>query len=142
MPPAGWTRPEAGATAASPLELSHLGESMYIMPPPPSLMFFRPGRFHACSYKLPLGLGATHGIGLPVHVYALYENAWRARRGQSFERNNDESARLYAQFAEVAERNEVAWSYGRKAPSKEEIATVTERNRIICFPCNMPISSL
>ena len=42
---------------------------------------------------------------------------------------------MYAEFAKIAEQNEYAWNYGRTVPSKEVIATVTEKNRMICFPC-------
>ena len=80
-------------------------------------------------------IGATHSIGLPIHVYALYENGFRAHRKQSIEQNKKESAELYGEFAKIAEQNEFAWNYGQKAPYPEEIATVTEKNRMICFPC-------
>ncbi|CAD6591207.1 MAG: hypothetical protein ASARMPREDX12_005031 [Alectoria sarmentosa] len=106
MHPPGWTKPESGAEATSPLELSRLGES----------------------------IGATHSIGLPIHIYALYENAFRAYRKQSIEQNNEESARLYAEFAKIAEQNEFAWNYGQEAPTAETISTVTAKNRMICFP--------
>ena len=42
---------------------------------------------------------------------------------------------MYAEFAEIAEQNEFAWNYRQRAPSSEVIATVTEKNRMICFPC-------
>lgn len=82
-----------------------------------------------------IGIGATHAIGLPIHVYALYENSFRAHHGQSIEQNNEESAQLYAEFAKVAEQNEYAWNYGQEPPTSEMIATVTKKNRMICFPC-------
>ena len=82
-----------------------------------------------------IGIGAAHSIGLPIHVYPLYENGFRAHRGQTIEQNNKESARLYADFAKIAERNEYAWNHGQPAATEEEIATVTEKNRMICFPC-------
>lgn len=80
-------------------------------------------------------MGSTHSIGLPIHVYTLYENGFRAHRNQSIEQNNRESARMYADFAKIAEQNAFAWNYGQEAPSAEVIATVTEKNRMICFPC-------
>ena len=82
------------------------------------------------------GIGTLHSIGLPLHVYPLYENAFRAHRGQSIEQNNTESAQLYAEFAKVAEHNQFSWNYGQPAPTAETISTVTEINRMICFPCN------
>lgn len=81
------------------------------------------------------GIGSLHGIGLPIHVYPLYENGFRAYRGQSIAENNRESARLYAEFAKVAEKNPTAWNYGKPAATEEVIGTVTKANRMICFPC-------
>ncbi|EEP76475.1 conserved hypothetical protein [Uncinocarpus reesii 1704] len=85
------------------------------------------------SYAL-LDLGAMHSIGLPVHVYPLYENGFRAHRRQSLEENNSESAQLYGSFARIAEGNPVAWSHGKPAETPQSIGTVTKRNRLICFP--------
>jgi hypothetical protein len=52
--------------------------------------------------------------------------------------NKEESAELYAQFARVAETNPVSWNFGQPAATKEEIGTVSERNRMICYPCKLP----
>lgn len=79
-------------------------------------------------------LGAIHRIGAPIHVYPLYENAFRAHRGQTPNANHQESAKLYAEFSEVAKNNEYAWNYGSSS-SEEEIGTVGKRNRMICHPC-------
>ncbi|CZT11141.1 uncharacterized protein RCO7_05574 [Rhynchosporium graminicola] len=81
------------------------------------------------------GIGTLHSVGLPIHVYPLYENAFRAHRGQSIQDNNQESAELYADFAKVAEQNPLAWNYGKPAATKEIISTVSKKNRMICFPC-------
>jgi hypothetical protein len=80
-------------------------------------------------------IGATHSIGLPIHVYPLYENATRAQRGQTVTGNNEESASLYADFAKVAQGNTASWNFGKPAATKETIGTVTKKNRMICFPC-------
>ncbi|KAG9882847.1 hypothetical protein KCV05_g20350, partial [Aureobasidium melanogenum] len=77
--------------------------------------------------------GSLHKIGLPIHIYPLYENGFRARRKQSIRENHEESSALYAQFAEVAKENTLAWNHG-KAASKEEIGNVSKKNRMICFP--------
>jgi hypothetical protein len=87
-------------------------------------------------------LGTLHSVGLPIHVYPLYENAFRAHRNQSIAANDAESARLYADFAKVAESNPMSWNYGEKAKTESEIGTVGKRNRMICFPCKPPRSSL
>ncbi|KIY00507.1 uncharacterized protein Z520_04192 [Fonsecaea multimorphosa CBS 102226] len=79
-------------------------------------------------------IGAVHSIGAPIHVYPLFENAFRAHRGQSIPENHDESSQLYAEFAKVAENQPYAWNYGKPAATKEVIGTVTKRNRMICFP--------
>jgi hypothetical protein len=79
-------------------------------------------------------LGAIHDIGAPIHVYPLFENGFRAHRRQTIKENNRESAKLYADFAKVAEKNLYAWNYG-KAVGEEFIGTVSRKNRMICFPC-------
>ncbi|KAF2850822.1 acetyl-CoA acetyltransferas-like protein [Plenodomus tracheiphilus IPT5] len=78
-------------------------------------------------------VGAVHQIGAPIHVYPLYENAFRAYRKQSIQANHAESAKLYAEFSKVAERCEYAWNQG-KSDSEEVIATIGKKNRMICFP--------
>ncbi|KAH6878921.1 hypothetical protein BKA58DRAFT_309041 [Alternaria rosae] len=78
-------------------------------------------------------LGAIHKIGAPIHVYPLYENAFRAHRGQTLKANHEESAKLYAEFADVAKDNEYAWSQGASS-SEEDIKTVGKKNRMICYP--------
>lgn len=80
-------------------------------------------------------LGAVHSIGAPIHVYPLYENAFRAHRGQSLQQNNAESAKLYRNFANVAETNPLAWNHGKPAETEVNIGTVAKKNRMICFPC-------
>ena len=65
----------------------------------------------------------------------MYENAFRARRGQSIGENHGESTRLYAEFARVAAQSEYSWNYGRPPATEREIGSVSARNRMICFPC-------
>jgi hypothetical protein len=86
-------------------------------------------------------LGAIHDIGAPIHIYPLYEAGFRAYRNQTPKANQDESAKLYAEFSKVAEKNEFAWNYG-KADSEEVIGTVGKKNRMICSPCtsSFPLS--
>lgn len=81
------------------------------------------------------GMGARHSVGLPIHVYPMYENGFRSHEGQSFEQNNKESASLYAAFDEIACRNKYAWRSGEKPKTAETIGTVTQKNRMICTPC-------
>lgn len=90
--------------------------------------------FSPANRELSPSLGAIHSIGAPIHVYPLFENGFRAHRGQSIQQNNNESAQMYAEFAQVAEQNPHAWTYGKPAETAESIGTVTKRNRMICFP--------
>ena len=78
--------------------------------------------------------GAVHGIGAPVQVYPLYENAFRAHREQSIEQNNAESSQMYSEFANMASKDEYSWNHGKLAASEQTIGTVSEKNRMICFP--------
>jgi len=91
--------------------------------------------FSPTTRPLKEDLGAAHSIGAPIHVYPLFENGFRAHRGQSIQENNKESAQLYAEFAKVAETNPAAWNYKQDAASEEFIGTVSQKNRMICFPC-------
>ncbi|KAJ5963886.1 Thiolase [Penicillium vulpinum] len=79
-------------------------------------------------------LGTLHSIGLPIQVYPLYEAGLRAHRKQSYAENHQESAELYANFAQIAEKNPVSWNYGKPAATVHSIATITKNNRIICSP--------
>ncbi|KAF7895832.1 uncharacterized protein EAF01_009794 [Botrytis porri] len=80
-------------------------------------------------------LGTIHQIGLPIHIYPLYENAFRAHRHQSQVDNNAESAKLYAQFAAVAAGNEYAWNRESAGKlSEESIGKIGKGNRMICWP--------
>lgn len=96
--------------------------------------YYLPPLQHSFCAHVPTDLGAVHKIGAPIHVYPLYENAFRAHRGQSLKANNEESARLYADFSAVAAGREFAWREGERS-SEEEIGTVGGRNRMICWPC-------
>ncbi|KAF3927405.1 hypothetical protein ABW21_db0205841 [Orbilia brochopaga] len=105
MPPPGWTKPRENVASV----------------------------FSPTTRDLGRDIGARHDIGAPIHIYPLYENGFRAHRGQSIADNNRESARLYAHFAQVAEKNPYAWNKGRAA-TEDAIATVGGKNRMICFP--------
>lgn len=130
MPP--WKGRNESGKAVSVSDTSALGDSEYnvlkrgdILRPLPS----------AQKLKIATDTGAKHGIGLPIHVYPLYENATRAHRGQSLKENHEESAELYADFAMVGQVNTASWNFGKPPKTKEEISTVSKKNRMICFPC-------
>jgi acetyl-CoA C-acetyltransferase len=73
-----------------------------------------------------------HGLRMPPEVYPLYENALRAALSMSFDEGQDWSARLWAAMSAVAANNDAAWNPTPMGP--EEIRTVSERNRMVCFP--------
>jgi acetyl-CoA C-acetyltransferase len=74
----------------------------------------------------------THGLVLPTAIYPLFENAIRARRGWTMPEHRHRLGVLASRLAAVAARNPYAWF--REAPSADEIATVTDENRLIGFP--------
>ncbi|MGV0812068.1 acetyl-CoA acetyltransferase [Mycolicibacterium boenickei] len=73
-----------------------------------------------------------HGlIGAPVQ-YGLLENARRARLGLSVADYRQAMAELFAPFSKVAAKN--PYSSAPVERSVDELATVTESNRMICDP--------
>ncbi|TVY83907.1 hypothetical protein LSUE1_G001727 [Lachnellula suecica] len=106
MPPPGWTKPDKNAPTVDLSAVSNRAETV----------------------------GTVHSVGLPIHVYPLYENGFRAHHGQSMAENNKESAKLYADFAKVAEKMPLAWNYGQPAATEDFIGTVSKKNRMICYP--------
>jgi len=128
LPPPGWTAPSEAVDSVFTPTGRDLGNSTIS------------SLWQALSTTHPeTDLGAIHQIGAPIHVYPLYENAYRAHRGQSLKQNHEESVKLYAEFSKVAEKNEYAWNSG-KADSEEAIGTVGKKNRMICFPCKSSLS--
>ena len=67
-----------------------------------------------------------------TRAYPLFENALRARRGQSIEEHMNSLGRTCAGFSKIAADNPLAWF--RKPRSSREIREVTDQNRIISFP--------
>ncbi|EJD54224.1 thiolase, partial [Auricularia subglabra TFB-10046 SS5] len=106
FPPSGWTKPAGDITSV----------------------------FSPTTMQLPKDLGGVHGLGHPVQVYPMYENAFRAHIGQTISANHEESAKMYAEFAQIAARRPSAWNYGKPPPTQVDIATVSPKNRMICFP--------
>ena len=73
-----------------------------------------------------------HHALMPTSVYPLFENALRAHRGWSIERHRAHLGALCARLAAVAKDNPYAWF--RDGKSADEIATVSDANRIIGWP--------
>ena len=75
---------------------------------------------------------AKHGLtGAPVQ-YGLLDNARRGRLGLSVADYRRQMAELFAPFSKVAAKNPFSSSPVER--SVEEIATVTDENRMICDP--------
>ncbi|KAF1836726.1 hypothetical protein BDW02DRAFT_628595 [Decorospora gaudefroyi] len=130
LPPPGWTTPSEAVDSVFTPTGRDLGNSSV------SSLWQALSSTNAAE-----DLGAIHQIGAPIHVYPLYENANRAHRGQSLRANHKESAKLYAEFAKVAEKNEYAWGYG-DSTDEEVIGNVGKKNRMICYPYPLLMNAL
>ncbi len=75
---------------------------------------------------------ASYGLHLPIAIYPLFENALRARRGQSLEEHARAMGEMMAPFTETAAANPHAW-FPTARPA-EELVTPSPRNRMIFFP--------
>lgn len=78
------------------------------------------------------GYAQSHGLVLPADIYPLYENALRARYGQTLAEGQAESGALWAGMSAVASRNEAAWL--RQERSAEDIVSPGPGNRPLAFP--------
>ncbi|MEO1730286.1 MAG: acetyl-CoA acetyltransferase [Pseudomonadota bacterium] len=74
----------------------------------------------------------AHGAVGAIPLYALCENARRARLGLSLEAYRIEIGRLFAEYTKVAANNPHAAAPVER--SAQELASVTERNRIVAEP--------
>jgi acetyl-CoA C-acetyltransferase len=75
---------------------------------------------------------ADYGLGLPVSIYPIFENALRARRGLDLETHHRRVGALMSRLSEVAATNPYAWF--PVARSAEEITRVDPGNRMVAFP--------
>ncbi|HEY3799674.1 MAG TPA: acetyl-CoA acetyltransferase [Caulobacteraceae bacterium] len=74
----------------------------------------------------------SHGARTPIHVYAMFENARRARLGLDRPAYLLEMGRLFAPFTDVAAANPHAMS--PESRTAEDLATVTPDNRFTSDP--------
>ncbi len=74
----------------------------------------------------------AHGATGAIPLYAIAENARRAKLGKSLSEYRRDIGELFEPFAKVAANNPHAAA--PKIRSAEELATVTERNRIVAEP--------
>ena len=77
-------------------------------------------------------LEGAYGLKQPPDIYPLFENAMRAKLGNSIDDHNLRMGRLFTRFTEVAAANPNAWFPVQR--SAEELITVTPANRMISFP--------
>ncbi len=75
---------------------------------------------------------AKHGARTPIHLYALFENARRARLGLDRTTYQKGMGALFAPFTAVAAANPHAMA--PEQLSADEIADITPRNRIVADP--------
>ena len=80
----------------------------------------------------PDGIALSYGLALPTSVYPLYENALRARLGQTLAEAQAETARLWSALSKVAATHEAAWL--REPLPPEAIVTPGSRNPPISHP--------
>ncbi|MEL6876784.1 MAG: acetyl-CoA acetyltransferase [Pseudomonadota bacterium] len=78
-----------------------------------------------------MGLFA-HGATGAIPLYAIAENARRAKTGKSLDEYRRDIGELFAPFTTVAAANPHAAA--PKERTAEELATITERNRIVAEP--------
>lgn len=85
-------------------------------------------------------LAIAHGITAPPIAYALMENARRARLGQDKATYAQAMGELFAPFSAVAAANPFS-SAASEPLSAAEIATPTERNRLVTDPYTLKLVS-
>jgi acetyl-CoA C-acetyltransferase len=74
----------------------------------------------------------ARGIGMPVQVYPMFEQALRIADGRSIDDHLVRISELWARFSEVAAHNPNAWI--QRSYTAEEIRTAGPDNRWIGFP--------
>ncbi len=74
----------------------------------------------------------AHGATGAIPLYAIAENARRAKLGKSLDEYRHDIGELFEPFTKVAAKNPHAAAPVER--SAEELATVTERNRIVAEP--------
>jgi acetyl-CoA C-acetyltransferase len=84
------------------------------------------------AHRRKTGYAQSYGLVAPVDVYPLYENALRARLGQTLAEAQAESGEIWSRFAQVAASNPNAWI--RRPVSAEEVVAPSQNNRPIAFP--------
>lgn len=84
------------------------------------------------SHRRKVGYAQSYGLVIPVDVYPLYENAFRAAQGQTLAEGQAESGTIWEGFSHVAAATEAAWI--RQPRAAHDIVTESADNRPIAFP--------
>lgn len=77
-------------------------------------------------------LERRHGLIRPIHLFPLIENALRSAYGRSASEQIEVASKILEKNAKVAADNPHAWF--QDAPTADDIATVTQDNRMIVYP--------
>jgi acetyl-CoA C-acetyltransferase len=72
------------------------------------------------------------GLGQPIQLYPIFENALRHARGESIPTHLTRISELWSRFSEVASHNPHAWIH--EHVSAQEIRTPSDANRPVSFP--------
>jgi acetyl-CoA C-acetyltransferase len=86
----------------------------------------------AAAESIALPLARRYGMLTPTDIYPLYEHATRQAWGQSFRDAELETAMIWSGLSRAAAANPAAWQ--RTVYTPEQIATVTDENRMVSFP--------
>jgi len=72
------------------------------------------------------------GLGQPIQLYPMFENALRHARGESIPAHLERISELWARFSNVASHNPHAWI--RERVDARDIRTPSDSNRPVSFP--------
>ncbi|WP_095012521.1 acetyl-CoA acetyltransferase [Tsuneonella mangrovi] len=84
------------------------------------------------THRRIVGYGPSYGLVIPIEIYPLIENAYRAHVGQTLAEAQRESGEIWAGMSEVAARTPSAWLHEPR--TAEEIVAAGPGNRPIAFP--------
>ncbi|MBB3604598.1 acetyl-CoA C-acetyltransferase [Mycolicibacterium sp. BK556] len=79
------------------------------------------------------------GLSATPAYYALIDSFWRSQNGQGVEERRDEIARVYARFAEIAQKNPDAVRANGYRP--DELRNPSESNPMLAFPYTKLLST-
>lgn len=86
------------------------------------------------------GNEALHGLSFPTNAYPLFENAHRHNLGRSISEHMACLGDLMSALTKVAAANPHAWFPIERSP--EELTTVTDKNRMVCYPYPKYLNSI